>query len=176
MRLEHLNKKAIAIMVASGFTESEFIEIHRTMMVSGAKLKLVSREAGVTSAWNVSSWGMSYPVDATLSNALAIDYDGLIIPSGRRHIKILKNEAHARRLLCAFLRENTPVMIMGEGLEMLDNIKIETLQQHGIEHCDEEKIFVQGSLLKVRDKTLVGSALSAFNSVVGSKLDKYHAA
>ena len=74
------------------------------------------------------------------------------------------------------MRENTPVMIIGEGLEMLDNIKIETLQQHGIEHCDEEKIFVQGSLLKVRDKTLVGSALSAFNSVVGSKLDKYHAA
>ena len=37
---------------------------------------------------------MSYPADARLSTVLAIDYDGLIIPAGERHIDTLKNEAH----------------------------------------------------------------------------------
>ena len=80
MKLAHLSGKTIAIMVASGFDETAFIAVQRAMMEAGAKLKIVSREAGLTNAWNGAGWGMSYPVDATLPTVLAIDYDGLIIP------------------------------------------------------------------------------------------------
>ena len=64
MKLAHLSGKTIAIMVASGFDEIGFIAIQRAMMESGAKLKIVSREAGLTNAWNGTGWGMSYPVYA----------------------------------------------------------------------------------------------------------------
>ena len=45
MELSNFSEKTIAIMVASGFDETGFIAIQRAMMESGAKLRIVSREA-----------------------------------------------------------------------------------------------------------------------------------
>ena len=123
MKLSNFSGKTIAIMVASGFDETAFIAIQRAMMTAGGKLKVVSREVGLTSAWNGTGWGMSYPADATLSTTLAIDYDALIVPSGSRHIESLKTEAHAKRVLRAFLRENMPVLLQGEAISLIDLIE-----------------------------------------------------
>jgi protease I len=122
MKLSNFSGKTIAIMVASGFDEAGFIAIQRAMMNAGAKLKIVSREAGLTNAWNGTGWGMSYPADATLSTALAVDYDALIVPAGNRHVESLKNEAHAKRVLRAFLREDMPVLLQGEAGSLLSLI------------------------------------------------------
>ena len=123
MTLSNFSGKTIAIMVASGFDESAFIAIQRAMMTAGGKLRVVSREAGLTNAWSGQGWGMSYPADATLSTTLAIDYDALIVPSGSRHIESLKTEAHARRVLRAFLREDMPVLLQGEAISLIDLIE-----------------------------------------------------
>ena len=123
MKLANFSGKTIAIMVASGFDEAAFIAIQRAMMTSGGKLRVVSREAGLTNAWNGSGWGMSYPADATLSTTLAIDFDALIVPSGSRHIESLKTEAHAKRVLRAFLREDMPVLLQGEAVSLIDLIE-----------------------------------------------------
>ena len=123
MNLSNFSGKTIAIMVASGFDETAFIAIQRAMMTAGGKLKVVSREAGLTNAWNGTGWGMSYPADATLSTTLAIDFDALIVPSGSRHIESLKTEAHAKRVLRAFLREDMPVLLQGEAISLLDLIE-----------------------------------------------------
>ena len=120
MKLSNFSGKTIAIMVASGFDETAFIAIQRAMMTADGKLKVVSREAGLTNAWNGKGWGMSYPADATLSTTLAIDFDALIVPSGSRHIENLKTEAHAKRVLRAFLRENMPVLLQGEAISLID--------------------------------------------------------
>ena len=123
MKLTNFSGKTIAMMVASGFDETAFIAIQRAMMTAGGKLKVVSRESGLTNAWNGIGWGMSYPADATLSTTLAIDYDALIIPSGSRHIESLKTEAHAKRVLRAFLREDMPVLLQGEAISLIDLIE-----------------------------------------------------
>ena len=52
MKLAHLSGKTIAIMVAGGFDETGFIAIQRAMINAEAKLKMISREAGLTNAWN----------------------------------------------------------------------------------------------------------------------------
>ena len=123
MKLSNFSGKTIAIMVASGFDETAFIAIQRAMMTAGGKLRLISREAGLTNAWNGIGWGMSYPADATLSTTLAIDFDALIVPSGRRHIEGLKTEAHAKRVLRAFLREDMPVLLQGEAISLINLIE-----------------------------------------------------
>ena len=122
MELSSFSGKTIAIMVASGFDETGFIAIQRAMLNSGAKLRIVSRESGLTNAWNGTGWGMSFPADSTLSTALAIDYDALIVPAGNRHIESLKNEVHAKRVLRAFLREDMPVLLMGDAVALLSLI------------------------------------------------------
>ena len=124
MKLSNFSGKTVAVMVASGFDEDLFIALQRAMMSVNAKLRIVSREAGLTNAWNGSNWGMSYPADSTLSTTLAIDYDALIIPSGERHVTSLAGEAHAKRIIRAFTRENMPVLALGDGAQLLDLVDI----------------------------------------------------
>ena len=120
MRMSNFAGKTIGLMVAGGFDETTFIAIQRAMLAVNAKLKIISRDAGLTNAWNGTGWGMSYPVDSTLSTTLAIDYDALIVPSGSRHIEKLADEVHAKRILRAFLREEMPVLVIGDAIDILN--------------------------------------------------------
>ena len=176
MKLAHLSGKTIAIMVASGFDEIGFIAIQRAMMQSGAKLKIVSREAGLTNAWNGTGWGMSYPVDATLSTALAIDYDGLIIPAGKRHIETLENEAHAKRVLRAFLRENMPVLLLGDAAAMLQTVDGAANRPHAMANAASEALVVDGRLVTIDKASYDLAELHAFDAAVGSVVDESCAA
>ena len=65
---------------------------------------------------------MSYPVDSQLSETLAVDYDALIIPSGEMHLETLAEELHAARIIKAFLRENMPVLVQGDALNLISEI------------------------------------------------------
>ena len=119
MQLSNLTGRTVAIMVASGFDEDTFIAIQRAMMSVNAKLRVIC-DAGLTNAWNGSGWGMSYPVDGTLATTLAVDYDALIVPTGERHIATLSGEAHAKRLMRAFTREEMPVLLLDDAASLLD--------------------------------------------------------
>lgn len=125
MQISGFAGKTVAIMVASGFDEEMFIAIQRAMLSVGAKLKVVSRDAGLTNAWNGTGWGMSYPVDATISTALAVDYDVLIIPTGSRHVETLAGEVHVKRLLRAFLREDMPTLMISDAVALLDVVDVD---------------------------------------------------
>ena len=176
MKLAHLSGKTIAIMVASGFDETKFIVIQRAMMEAEAKLKIISREAGLTNAWNGASWGMSYPADATLSTALAVDYDGLIIPTGKRHIDALLNEAHAKRVLRAFLREDMPVLLQGDATAMLQLIDGAADRPHATADDSSGAPVVTGRLVTsvaVRDDLV---DLEAFDAAFVSVIDEIFAA
>mgnify|MGYP002865249732 CR=1 FL=1 len=164
MKLSNFSGKTIAIMVANGFNEAGFIAIQRAMMTAGAKLKIVSREAGLTNAWNGTGWGMSYPADTTLSTSLAIDYDALIVPSGSRHIEILKTEAHAKRVLRAFLREEMPVMLQGEAIAMIDCIDSETNQYRT--GGDDKVLVVDRNLVTISVASETLEELKALNDLM----------
>ena len=176
MKLAHLCEKTIAIMVASGFDEAGFIAIQRAMMEAGAKLKIVSREAGLTNAWNGTGWGMSYPADVTLSTALAIDYDGLIIPAGKRHIATLENEAHAKRVLRAFLREDMPVLLQGDATAMLQLVDGTSDRLHVSADDDGGVPVVDGRLVTSSAACDDLAELEAFDTAVGSFVDESCAA
>ena len=176
MRLAHLSGKTIAIMVASGFEETTFVAIQRAMMEAEAILKIVSREPGLTNAWRGTGWGMSYPADARLSTVLAIDYDGLIIPAGKRHIDSLENEAHAKRVLRAFLREDMPVMLQGEATAMMR--LIDDMGNHAKAEVDNVggRPVVNGCLVTIDVARDDLAELETFNTLFGPDFDKSYAA
>ena len=176
MKLANLSGRTIAIMVASGFDETGFIAIQRAMMEAGAKLKIVSREAGFTNAWNGNGWGMSYPADATLSTALAIDYDGLIIPAGKRHIDTLENEAHAKRVLRAFLREDMPVLLQRDATAMLQLVDGAADRPHATADDSSGAPVVDGRLVTTASTCDDLAELEAFDVAVGSVVDESCAA
>ena len=164
MELSNFSEKTIAIMVASGFDETGFITIQRAMMSAGTKLRIVSREAGLTNAWNGTGWGMSYPVDSTLSTALAIDYDALIVPAGNRHVESLKNEVHAKRVLRAFLREDMPVLLQGDAVALLS--LIDEAAERTIAKSDEPAPVIDRNLVTVSAGSEQLDELSALDSVM----------
>ena len=176
MKLAHLSGKTIAIMVASGFDETSFIAIQRAVTEAGAKLKIVSREAGLTNAWNGTGWGMSYPADATLSTALAIDYDGLIVPAGKRHIATLENEAHAKRVLRAFLREDMPVLLLGDATAMLQMVDGAADRPHATADDVGGAPVVARRLVTSAEASDDLAELKAFDAAVGSVVDESCAA
>jgi len=161
MQISNFAGKTVAIMVASGFDEKIFIAIQSAMLTAGAKLKIVSRDAGLTNAWNGSGWGMSYPVDATISTALAVDYDALIIPSGARHIETLSNEVHVKRILRAFLREDMPVLMMEEASSLLDVVDVEAPALDA-----DAKVGMRGRLVTIAAGEDNMSGLESLNSVM----------
>ena len=160
MQLSNFTGKTVAIMVASGFDEDIFIAIQRAMMSVNAKLRVISRDAGLTNAWNGSGWGMSYPVDSTLSTTLAIDYDALIIPSGERHVTTLAPEAHAKRLMRAFTREDMPVLVLEEATALLDLVDLVVPARDG-----DTGVGVDGKLV-VAESAALDTALAALNDVM----------
>ena len=164
MELSNFSGKTIAMMVASGFDETGFIAIQRAMLNAGAKLRVVSRESGLTNAWNGAGWGMSYPADSTLSTALAIDYDALIVPAGSRHVESLKNEVHATRVLRAFLREDMPVLLKGDAVELLSLID-ETAERTKAGGDDSAPV-VDRNLVTVSAISEQLEGLSALNGVM----------
>ncbi|MDA0358760.1 MAG: DJ-1/PfpI family protein [Proteobacteria bacterium] len=166
MKLSNFSGKTIAIMVASGFDEAGFIAIQRAMMNAGAKLKIVSREAGLTNAWNGTGWGMSYPADATLSTALAVDYDALIVPAGNRHVESLKNEAHAKRVLRAVLREDMPVLLQGEAVSLLS--LIDEAADRTLAAADDNAPIVDRNLVTIAAASEQLVELSAMNDAMAN--------
>ena len=175
MQANNFAGKTIGLMVASGFDEDEFIAIQRAMLAKTAKLKIISRDAGLTNSWNGSGWGMSYPVDSTLSTTLAIDYDALIIPTGARHVDTLMSEAHAKRVLRAFLREDMPVMMQGEAIRLLDLI-----EDYGARAMDfgaeNAEVTVDKNLVQISLGTKLESGLEKLNDVMQASAEEIQAA
>ena len=120
-----ISGQKVAIMVANGFDEKSFVEIQKMLMTEDVALKVVSPNSGLVNGWNDDKAGLSYPVDTVLSETLAIDFDALVIPSGKAHIASLKDELHAIRLTRAFLREGMPVLVRDEALEVICEISDE---------------------------------------------------
>ena len=175
MQVNNFAGKTIGLMVASGFDEDEFIAIQRVMLAKTAKLKIISRDAGLTNSWNGSGWGMSYPVDSTLSTTLAVDYDAVIIPRGARHVETLMNEAHAKRVLRAFLREDMPVMILGEAIRLLELVEDQATRAIEFDAGNAE-IAVDKHLVQIPLGATFESGLETLNDVMVVSDDESQAA
>jgi len=125
MSQQSLSAKKLAIMVSAGFDETQFIAMQKSMMAANGWLKVISNKPGLVNGANGNMLGMAYPVDAILSETLAIDYDGIIIPGGASHIAKLAEEPHALRILKAFMRESMPILMIDEAADLLASIDSE---------------------------------------------------
>lgn len=117
--MSSLASKNIALLLCSGFEEEPFVKLQQELVAAGATIKVVSRDSGLTNGWAGDTWGLSYPVDAALSETLAIDYDVMVIPDGLRHSDMLLNDPHGLRVVSAFLREDVPSLVIGSAVASL---------------------------------------------------------
>ena len=109
----------IAVLVANGFCEQDLTETQRSLLKTGANIRIISMDQGLVNSWNGGAWGLHYAADSALSAALSADYSMLIIPGGQRSVEKLKLTAHTTRFIRGFIDTHKPVVAFDDALDLL---------------------------------------------------------
>lgn len=94
--------KRIAILSTNGFEQSELEVPLKKLRDAGATVEVVSPESGEIRGWDKTDWGKAVPVDRSLSEAKAEDYDAIVLPGGQINPDLLRVEKEAIDLIKAF--------------------------------------------------------------------------
>ncbi len=111
----------IAILIANGFNEKELVAIQKGLRPQNMVAKMVSSENGVVNGWADQSWGCFFPVDVSLSEALASDFAGLIVMGGDKSIQRLAKTAHTQRFIQSFIRSEKPILSLDDASEIVES-------------------------------------------------------
>ncbi len=100
--MQTLQGKRIAILSTNGFEQSELEAPLQHLRAAGAEVHVVSLEPGTIMGWEGKDWGKPVPVDLTLQDAKAEDYDALVLPGGQMNPDLLRVEPEAIAFITDF--------------------------------------------------------------------------
>jgi protease I len=107
---EQLEGKRIAFLVANeGVEQVELTRPWDAVREAGAETELVAPNEGEVQAFNHLDKGDKFPVDRTVADANAGDYDGLVLPGGVANPDILRTIPEAVQFTRAFFEAGKPV-------------------------------------------------------------------
>ncbi len=111
-----LNGKRIAFLVAQeGVEEVELTKPWQAVERAGARPELIAPEAGEVQAFQHLDKSCTFPVDRTLEEAQASDYDALVLPGGVANPDQLRTQPQAVALIRAMLADGKPVGVICHG-------------------------------------------------------------
>ncbi|RGP40879.1 Intracellular protease [Altererythrobacter insulae] len=82
--------KRILIIATDGFEQSELVEPKANLDDAGAETIIASLDTGDIQGWKDKDWGYTVPVDITVDEVSASDYDALLLPGGQMNPDILR--------------------------------------------------------------------------------------
>jgi len=112
---EQLNGKRIAFLAADGVEQVELEEPLKAVREAGAEVDVVSLQDGELQAFNHLDKGDRIPVDRTVEQARAEDYDGLVLPGGVANPDFLRTNERAVAFARAFFEQDKPVGVICHG-------------------------------------------------------------
>ncbi len=104
-----LEGRRVAFLATNGVDESELAEPWAALTAAGAKAELVSVEAGEIQSISKGEKAQKFKVDAVLDDALARDYDALVLPGGVKNPDTLRMNPKAVEFVRAFMDADKPV-------------------------------------------------------------------
>lgn len=110
-----LRGRRIAVLATDGFEQVELVEPVRALEAAGAEVDIVSLECGDIQGMNHDEKGDLLPVDCTVDEAKAGDYDGLLIPGGVANPDRLREDERAVALVRDFVERDKPVAAICHG-------------------------------------------------------------
>jgi deglycase len=111
-----LQGKRVAFLVATeGVEQVELTEPLEAVRNAGAETDLISLEPGEVQAFNHLDKGDTFPVDRTVDEARAEDYDGLVLPGGVANPDQLRTDERAVRFVRSFVEQDKPVGVICHG-------------------------------------------------------------
>jgi protease I len=110
-----LQGKKIAFMATTGVEQVEYTEPRKAVEQAGAQAELISLQPGEIQAWNHFDHADMFPVDKTVDQANAGDYDALVLPGGVANPDQLRVDPKAVAFARAFFESGKPVGVICHG-------------------------------------------------------------
>ncbi len=111
-----LNGKTIAFLVApEGVEQVELTEPWKAVQQAGGTPRLISTQPGEIQAFNHLDKAGRFPVDATVDEVSAADFDGLVLPGGVANPDNLRTVPGAVRFTKDFFEAGKPVAAICHG-------------------------------------------------------------
>ena len=111
-----LQDKRIAFLVANeGVEQIELTEPRKALDEAGAETVLVSLEEGQIQGFEHLDHADKLPVDKTVTDVSADDYDGILIPGGVANGDFLRADQDAVQLVAAFAEQHKPIASICHG-------------------------------------------------------------
>lgn len=110
----------VMFLVANGFVEKDLLSLQRAFIGAGAVVKLVSSEKNLVNGFNDGEWGLTFPVEQSISSALAADFDAVVIVGGEQSVSRLSQNAHTQRIVEAFIETEKPIIVLNEAAELVE--------------------------------------------------------
>jgi len=112
---DQLKGKRVAALATHGFEQDELLEPRKALEDAGAKVEIISPEAGRIRGWKHKEWGDEVSVDRTLDQAKSDDYDGLLLPGGVMNPDRLRMDPRAVQFVKRFFDEGKPIAVICHG-------------------------------------------------------------
>jgi protease I len=112
---DELKGKKIAFLAAEGVEQVELTEPWKAVEAAGGTPELVSVDPGDVQAFNHLDKGDTFPVDRTVAETSAGDYDGLVLPGGVANPDFLRTDEDAVAFVRAFFEQAKPVGVICHG-------------------------------------------------------------
>lgn len=110
-----LEGKKIAFLATDGFEQSEFERPWSAVKREGAQVELVSLKTGEIQGMNHDEKADTFPVDKTVDEVSASEYDGLVLPGGVANPDALRMNEKAVEFVKNFFMEKKPVSAICHG-------------------------------------------------------------
>ncbi|MEH6754510.1 MAG: DJ-1/PfpI family protein [Alphaproteobacteria bacterium] len=162
-------KLPIAILAAAGFAETTFTDTQKTLLARGRKFKVISPDGGLVQGWHDGAWGHHFMADEDIANALAADYDGLILPDGKNSADTLIENVHTKRLIAAFMDAEQPVLAVGDAFRLLVPAGVAAARRiAGTAEVDEEVARAGADLVTDQNLVTDGNLITATSDSSGA--------
>ncbi len=114
-----LKGRRVAILATDGVEQVELEEPRRALDAAGAVTHLIAPEEGSIQAMNHDEKGARLPVDRTLDQVKASDYDALLLPGGVANPDKLRTDERAVQFAREFMLSERPVAAICHGAWLL---------------------------------------------------------
>jgi protease I len=111
--------KRIAVLAADGVEQAELDAALAALKDAGAQAVLVALRSGRIRSMHVHQPGDLVRVDRSVADAIAADYDGVLIPGGYIAPDLLRQSAEARAFVRAFDAAGKPIAAMSHAALLL---------------------------------------------------------
>ncbi|HRX83746.1 MAG TPA: type 1 glutamine amidotransferase domain-containing protein [Phycisphaerae bacterium] len=169
-----LKGKRIAALVTDGFEQVELTSPREALKTQGAEVSIVSPKRDKVRGWNHDQPADSFDVDVPITEAVASDFDGLLLPGGVQNPDHLRTDAFVQKFVKDFFLQHKPVaaichgpwtlidagVVKGRRMTSYHSVRTD-LKNAGAEWVDEQ-VVVDNGLVTSRNP----SDLEAFNAKI----------